>query len=207
MPSIGMSSKKYHESTLFKECGLLDRVEFWREKDSHQAGQGACTNYSLKRTKERGLRCTGSHSHGQEHGHIGWQAMWFPWFSMVHKLWKLCSKYSKPHDPKQTPYVYGAFSSPPTPTPWLWVPIYSVFLLRVPTACTVAPTNFDGPKPDTRTACQKEPVVFPFWCFAKSACRCIYNHMYIYNHVYLDIYIYIYICVCACIYIYIIMYI
>lgn len=135
----------------------------WPRWNSHQAGQGACTNYSLKRTKERGLRCTGSHSHGQEHGHIGWQAMWFPWFSMVHKLWKLCSKYGKPHDPKQTPYVYGAFSSPPSPTLWLWVPIYSVFLrflLPIPTACTVAPTNFDGPKPDTWTACQKKSRLF-----------------------------------------------
>lgn len=27
MPSIGMSSKKYHETTLFKEYCLLDRVE------------------------------------------------------------------------------------------------------------------------------------------------------------------------------------
>ena len=170
----------------------------WPRWNSHQAGQGACTNYSLKRTKERGLRCTGSHSHGQEHGHIGWQAMWFPWFSMVHKLWKHCSKYSKPHDPKQTPYVYGAFSSPPLPHPMVMGP----YIFSIP---PIPPTYSHGLHRSThqlwwtqtwQVNCvpKRASCFFPFWCFAKSACRCIYNHIYIhiYNNHVLYMYTWIY---------------
>lgn len=70
------------------------------------------------------------------------------------------------------------------------------YTFSIPTACTVAPTNFDGPKPDKWTACQKEPVVFfRFGGFAKSACRCIYNHVCIYIIMYIWIHTYIYICV------------